>query len=744
MRWLLLGWGLLTGLGGAANVTAGPPAPAGVEDRVDAILARLTIEEKVGQLQQVSADIPPGPARDDVVAAIRRGQVGSVFDIHGARAVNALQRVAIGESRLKIPILFGYDVIHGYRTVVPVPLALASSWDPGVGEAAARVAAAETYAAGVRWTFAPMVDVARDPRWGRMVEGAGEDPFLGSAMARAQVRGFQGDDFGGPGRVAACVKHWVAYGAVEGGREYNSANVSERMLRTTYFPPFFAAKEAGVATFMSALNTIDGVPATANPFTLGTVLRGEWKFDGLVVADFKAVEQLVPHGLASDSAAAARLALMAGVDIEEKSLTYRDHLPELVRRQVVPLDRLDEAVRRVLRLKFRLGLFENPLADEGAEATAYLTPAAVAAARNLAGRSLVLLRNEANLLPIKPTVRSIAVIGPFAADPLNLLGPWHGAGRDVDAVTILDGIRAEAGRRPGPVTITTAQGCDPVENKEEIAAAVEVARRAELAVVVVGEPWTMSGEATSRSSLGLPGRQHDLVAAIQRVGTPVVVVLMNGRALTTDWEALGVSAVLEAWFPGVQGGPAIADALFGVTNPGGKLPITFPRAAGAIPWHYDHRNTGRPPAPTDKYTSKYIDLPLTPLYPFGHGLSYTRFEIGPPVLSSPTLPPDGRLTVSVGVRNVGDRAGDEVVQVYVQDVAASVARPIEELRGFERVALAPGEARKLRFELGPRELGFYNQAMSYIVEPGEFRVKVGSSSDRGQVATFHVVADHGK
>ncbi len=740
MRRPILLWGLLTSVGWQAVAADQPAVSSAVEARITALIAAMTVEEKVGQLSQVSADVPPGPARDAVLAAIRRGEVGSIFDIHGAQAVNTLQRVALAESRLKIPIVFGYDVVHGYRTIVPVPLGLASSWDPQVGEAAARVAAAEAWAAGVRWTFAPMVDIARDPRWGRMVEGAGEDPFLGAAMARSQVRGFQGSDIGARGQVAACVKHWVAYGAVEGGREYNSANVSERMLRTTYFPPFLAAREAGVATFMSSLNTIDGIPASANPFTLQTVLRDEWKFEGLVVADFKAVEQLIPHGLASDAADAARLAFTAGVDMEEKSLTYRDHLPDLVKRGVVPGDRLDAAVRRVLHLKFQLGLFERPLADEATENEAYLTAASRATAQRLAARSLVLLKNDGDLLPIKPGVRSIAVVGPLAHDKLNLLGPWHGAGRGDDAVTILDGIRAEVRERGDAIQITHAAGCKPEGDDEQIAAAVALVRQAELAVVVVGEPWTMSGEATSRSSLGLPGRQEDLVRAIQAAGTPTVVVLMNGRAITTDWDALRIPAVIEAWFPGVQGGPAVADALFGDTNPGGKLPITFPRTAGAIPWHYDHRETGRPAARSDKYTSKYIDLPLTPLYPFGHGLSYTRFTISPPTLTRTTIEPAGEVGVSVEVRNSGDRVGDEVVQLYLRDVAASVTRPIHELRGFERVSLEPGTAKIVRFTLGPKELGFYDPAMKFVVEPGEFQVTVGSSSVGGQTARFEVVA----
>ena len=738
--WRIVGVGCLSWLIGmeALGREVPPAAEVEVEAKVNALLARMTVEEKVGQLAQFSADFPDGPSRDAVIAAVRQGKVGSIFDLHGAKVTNAMQKVALEESRLKIPIVFGYDVIHGYRTVGPVPLALASSWDPRMGEEAARIGALEARAAGVRWTFAPMVDVSREPRWGRIVEGAGEDPFLGAAMARSQVRGYQGEDIGAGDRVAACAKHFVAYGAVEGGREYNSVDLSEHTLRTIYLPPFHAAQEAGVATLMSALNSINGVPATANPFTLDTILRREWGFTGLVVADFKAIEQLIPHGLASGPADAARLAFHAGVDMEEKSFIYTDHLAKLVNDGVVPTAKLDESVRRVLRFKHRLGLFDQPFADEASESQAILTPASRATARTLASRSLVLLRNEQAVLPIGPKVRSIALIGPFADDGLNLLGPWHAAGRGEDATTILAGIKAEVKERGGSINVEVATGCEPTGDKESIDAAVEVARRADLVVLVVGEPWTMSGEATSRSSLGLPGRQLDLVRAVVGAGKPVAVVLLNGRPLTVDWEALGVPSVLEAWFPGVEGGSAVADALFGDINPGGKLPVTFPRAVGEVPFYHNHLNTGRPGAVDDKYTSKYVDQPLTPLYPFGHGLSYTRFKLGQPTLSAPTIPLDGTVEVSVEVRNEGDRPGDEVVQVYLRDVAASVARPVQELCGFERVTLAPGEAKTLRFPLGASELGFYDRQMRFIVEPGEFLVRVGTSSDTLQTVTLQV------
>jgi beta-glucosidase len=489
------------------------------------------------------------------------------------------------------------------------------------------------------------------------------------------------------------------------------------------------------------LNDLDGIPASANPFTLRTVLRGEWGFDGPVVADYKAVGQLIPHGLAADGAEAARLAFTAGVDVEEESHLFGAHLPGLIARGEVPFGRLDEATRRVLRLKGCLGLFGHPFADEAAEAGAMLRPEARGAAREAAGLSLVLLKNEGDLLPLRPTVRSIAVLGPMADDRMSCLGPWHAAGRPEDAVTLLEGVRAEAALHEVPVRIAYARGCAAEgDDGRGIEEAARLARGADVAIVVVGEPWTMSGEATSRSSLELPGRQLDLIRAVHATGTPTVVVLMNGRPLTIGWVAGNVPSILEAWYPGVEAGHAIADALFGRVNPGGKLPVTFPRVVGQVPMYYNHMATGRPASPKDKYTSKYIDQPLGPLWPFGHGLSYTRFRLSGLALDAKEIAPDGRIGLSVDVKNVGDRAGDEVVQVYVRDVAASVVRPVRELRAFRRVTLTPGEARTLRFSLGPEDLGLYDRRMRYVVEPGEFRVYIGTSSVGGEEACFKVVA----
>jgi beta-glucosidase len=725
----------------ALTAAAQSPSTAHLEARVDALLARMTLEEKLGQLQQLGGDSKTGRLLEGQRDLVKAGRIGSFMDVRGARNVNEVQRMAVEGSRARIPILFGFDVIHGYRTIFPIPLGQASSWDPAAVEGAARIAAAEASAAGVRWTFAPMVDIARDPRWGRMAEGAGEDPYLGAAMARARVRGFQGDDYGTPDRVVACAKHWVAYGAVAAGREYNGADVSEWTLRAVYFPPFRAALDAGVGTFMTARNTVDGIPATANPFTIGRVLRGEWHFDGLVVSDYNAVKQLVAHGLASDEGEAARLALLAGIDMEEESRLFGAQGARLVGEGKVPAARIDESVRRILRLKVRLGLLEHPYADEDRERAVLLSREHLAAARALAGHSLVLLKNDGNVLPLRDGLRSIAVLGPLADDRESPLGHWRGDGRTEDVVSLRAGIEAKAAERGGTIRVAYAKGCEVEGDADDgIAEAVRLACDADAAIVAVGESARMSGEASSRTSLDLTGRQLELIRRVHATGTPTVVVLLNGRPLTIGWVAEHVPAILEAWFPGTQGGHAIADALFGDINPGGKLPVTFPRVVGQVPLSYNHLNTGRP-AGKSRYTSKYIDAPVTPQFPFGHGLSYTRFRLGNLRLDARRIRPDERIVVSVDVANVGDRDGDEVVQLYIRDVAASVVRPVRELRGFERVSLHPGQTRTVRFTLGPDDLGSFDQRMRFVVEPGAFQVFLGTSSTGGLEAAFDVMAE---
>ena len=708
-----------------------------VEKEIDALLARMTLEEKLGQLQQLDGEAN-GNFRAEHRDLTRKGLLGSTLNVRGAQRTNELQRIAMEESRLKIPLLFGFDVIHGYRTIFPVPLAEAGSWDPAAAERSAGIAAAEARSAGVQWTFAPMLDIARDARWGRIVEGSGEDPFLGAAMARARVRGFQGRDYSAPDKILACAKHWVAYGAAEAGRDYNTTDMSERTLREIYFPPFQASVEEGVGTFMSAFNDLNGVPSSANPFTLTKVLRGEWKFDGFVVSDYTAVQELIPHGLAANEKDAARLALNAGVDMEMVSRLYNRHGPELLSSGQLSQATIDEAVRRILRIKFRLGLFEHPYVDEARERAAILRPANLEAARAIAARSMVLLKNEHETLPLKKNLKSLAVIGPLADNQRDMLGSWTGDGNPGDVVTLLAGIK----QKISSVTkINYAKGCDIDSNSAEgFEEAVRAARESDAVIVAVGESAAMSGEASSRSSLDLPGRQLDLVKALHATGKPVVVVLMNGRPLTINWIAENAPAILETWFAGTEAGNAIADVLFGDLNPGGKLPVTFPRSVGQEPLYYNHMNTGRPPDANNKYTSKYLDVPWTPLFPFGYGLSYTQFRLSNLQLSAQHIRPNGRLIASVEVENIGQRAGDEVVQLYLRHVAASVTRPVRELKGFQRVTLKPGEKRRLEFTLAREHLGFYNREMQFVVEPGEFRIMVGASSadERELSASFTV------
>ena len=709
--------------------------PRNIEREIDALLARMTLAEKLGQLQQLDGE-GNGTFRPEHPDLIRKGLLGSTLNVRGAKNTNELQHVAMDESRLKIPVLFGFDVIHGYRTIFPIPLAEASTWDPASAQRSASIAAQEARDSGLRWTFAPMLDIARDPRWGRITEGAGEDPFLGAAFARARVRGFQGTDYGAPEKILACAKHWVAYGATEGGRDYNTTDMSENTLREIYFPPFKAAIDAGVGTVMSAFNDLNGVPASANPFTLTKVLRGEWNFDGFVVSDYTSVKELVNHGLAADDQDAARLALNAGIDMEMVSRLFNQHGSQLLKEGKVSQATIDEAVRRILRIKFRLGLFEHPYTDDAREKTSLLTSQNRAAARAIADRSMVLLKNERETLPLSKSLRSIAVIGPLADDHRSPLGWWSGDGKPEDTVTALMGIRAKV----SPATkVGYAKGCDTQgDSTEGFAEAVALARDSDVALVFVGESKEMVGEAASKSSLDLTGRQMDLVKAVQATGKPTIVILINGRPLTVGWIVENTPAVLEAWMGGTEAGNAIADVLFGDVNPSGKLPVTFPRSVGQVPIYYNHMNTGRPPETSNRYTSKYLDVPWTPQFPFGYGLSYTQFKITNLQLSVQRISATGRLTASAEIENVGKRSGDEVVQLYIRDVAASMTRPVKELKGFQRVTLQPGEKKRVEFLLTAEELGFWNREMRFTVEPGEFKVMVGPNSEDLIEATFEI------
>ncbi|MGW4386702.1 glycoside hydrolase family 3 N-terminal domain-containing protein [Streptomyces sp. NPDC004685] len=721
--------------------------PGPYEDKIKELLGRMTPEEKLGQLQQLSwnGDTGPGGGQtDQAEASARAGLLGSVLNIHGAAHTNALQRIAVEESRLGIPLLFGLDVIHGYWTTFPIPLAQAASFDPETARRDAEVSAKEARSQGVRWTFSPMMDVSHEPRWGRVAEGNGEDPCLTSAFAAAKVRGYQGRADGGElsddGRIAACAKHFVAYGGAEGGRDYNTVDVSEQRLRNLYLPPFRAAVEAGVATVMASFNTVAGVPAHGNPHTMNDVLKTEWGFDGFVVSDYTGVAELIAHGYAEDGADAARLALNAGLDMEMVSTHVVDHGTELLAQGRITMDRVDDAVARILQLKFALGLFENPYADESAEITGP-TREARAASRAVAARSMVLLKNDGELLPLRPVgTGSLAVVGPLA-DSADLHGTWGGPGAHrFPTVSVLDGIRAAA----PDVTVTHADG--------DVGEAVAAASAADLTVIVVGEESRLSGEACSRSDIGLPAGQEELIEAVAATGKPYAVVLFNGRPLALGAWLDTAPAVLEAWHPGIETGHAVADVLFGRVNPGGKLPVTFPRSVGQVPIYYNHENTGRPydpQTPDEHFRSRYLDLPQGPRLPFGHGLSYTSFSVSGPRLSRETISTTALLDegatveVTVTLTNTGDCIGDEVVQLYVHDVAASIAQPVRRLRGFERVTLAPGASTTVTFLLGTDDLGFWtnDRAGTFTVEPGRFDLYTGTSSETEDRATLRVVKD---
>ena len=717
-------------------------SPAGEEAFVEALLAKMTLEEKLGQLNQ-----PPGLGNDTGPKAmaggeeqIRKGQIGSLLGTHGAALTCRLQRVAVEKSRLGIPLMYGYDVIHGYRTIFPVPLAEAASFDPAEVENAARVAAVEATAHGIHWTYAPMVDIARDPRWGRIVEGAGEDPYLGSVVAAARVRGFQGKDLAADDTMLATAKHFVAYGAAEGGRDYNIADISERTLREVYLPPFKAAIDAGAQSVMAAFNEVGGVPMHANGGLIENVLRKEWGFDGVLVSDYTGVAELMAHGIAANRTEAGVQSLRAGVDVDMVSRIYEKEMPAAVRAKKLPLAYVDESVRRVLRAKYRLGLFQDPYryCDTTREKERTLTPEHRAAAREMARKSLVLLDNKHDTLPLSKQIRTLAVIGPLADLPAAMLGNWAGDGRAEDVITPLAGLRAAVGPQTKVLFAKGASIDD--DDTSGFDKALSIAREADAVVMFLGEHPDMSAEARNRTSLDLPGVQEKLALAVGQIGKPTAVVLLNGRPLSIGGLRESIPAIVEAWFPGVEGGPAIADVLFGDFNPAGKLPVTFPRNVGQVPIYYAHKNTGRPPKEGERYSSKYIDVPWTPLYSFGHGLSYTTFRYDGIALKQPKIKPDGQQEVTVTVTNTGKRAGHEVVQLYVRDDVASVTRPVKQLRGFRRIHLEPGQTQTVSFTLTPDDLAFYGADMKRVVEPGTFTVFAGGNSVDNLEAKFSVVA----
>ncbi|MBN1658898.1 MAG: beta-glucosidase BglX [Anaerolineae bacterium] len=729
--------------------TGGIPSEAEVTARVEALMGRLSIEEKIGQLTQIgAAAFLPGPNPEDI---IRKGGAGSVLWLNDTKQFNVLQKIAVEESPSKIPLLFALDVIHGYRTIFPVPLAMASSWDPSVAEQAQTVAAREARAAGLHWTFGPMVDIARDARWGRIVEGAGEDPFLGAVMAAAQVRGFQGPFLGAPDRIVACAKHFAGYGAADGGRDYDPVYLPEGLLRNVYFPPFEAALKAGVGTFMSAYMDLNDVPASGNHWLLGDVLRGEWAFPGFVVSDAFAVASLVTQGFASDGRDAAFRALSAGVDMDMASHTYAQHLAGLVEDGTLKLGVIDAAVRRILAIKVRLGLFEQPYVDESKLAQVIALPEHRQEARLAAQRSMVLLRNEGQLLPLSKSLRNVAVIGSLADSKEATEGSWLVFGHTPAAVTLLEGIRAKLpGARveyaPGPeigrdipswfenLNLEAKKVPQTPEQAETaFQTAVATADNADVVVMVLGENADMAGEAASRASLDLPGRQEELLKAVVALGKPVVLVLLNGRPLSIGWAAENVPAILEAWEPGSEGGHAVADILFGDVNPGGKLPVTFPRKGSHAPLYYA-RNLTHSPEGSLMYNPRYWDGLPTPLYPFGFGLSYTTFSITNLKVEAPQVKVGSSVAVTVDVTNTGSVVGDEVVQLYIHQKAGSDSRPMRELKGFQRVTLEPGETKMVTFLLGPAELGYWStSAGRWIQDAADLDIWVGADS----LATLH-------
>lgn len=732
----------------AAVAFGGCTGPVGYDDtdrKVDSLLKQMTLDEKIGQMSQFSCnwDVTGAIMPDDYREYLRKGMVGSILNGYTVAGIRRLQSEALEHSRLKIPILFGYDVVHGYRTIFPIPLGESCTWDPELMRQSAAIAAEEAAAGGINWTFAPMVDITRDPRWGRVMEGAGEDPYLGSLIARARVEGFQGDDLGSTKTVLACTKHFAAYGAAEAGRDYNTTDMSEHTLREVYLPPFRATVEAGVGSLMASFNEIGGIPATANRHLMTDILRGEWGFGGVLVSDYTGINELVPHGIAADEKEAGEKALNAGIDMDMTGAVYLKYLRRSLDEGRVSLRQIDDAVRRILRQKFLLGLFDDPYRylDSLRERETLGKPEFRAKAREIAARSIVLLKNDGGVLPLDPGSRmTVALVGPMVSERASLNGAWAGSGVREESVTLLEGLtKRYAGTA---IRFITAAGCDlTTDDRSGFAEAVTTARQADIVVAAMGEHYDWSGETASRSDITLPGAQRDLLRALEATGKPVVLVVLSGRPLDLSWEDAHLKAIVEAWYPGTTAGDAIADVLSGDYNPSGKLTMSFPRSAGQIPVYYNHKNTGRPAAPGQTgrcYRSNYLDIVNEPLYAFGHGLSYTTFNISEPTLDRDTFSAGGRITASARVSNTGGRDGEVVVQLYIRDVAASVTRPVKELKGFRKIALRKGEVQTVTFEVTEREIAFLNADFVRRPEAGEFRLWIAQSSDDdGRPAIFH-------
>ena len=713
-----------------------------IAQKVEELLSQMTLEEKAGQLSLRAGDIFfTGPMvnvkasnkYDDLIA---QGKVGGFFNLFGAEYVRNMQKIAVEKSRLKIPLLFGADVIHGFRTTFPIPLAESASWDLTAIEKSARIAAVEATAVGINWNFAPMVDITRDPRWGRVSEGAGEDTYLGSVIAKARVKGVQGQDLKAANTLAACVKHFAAYGAVFGGRDYNTVDMSERMLREVYLPPYKAAVDANVATLMTSFNELDGVPVSGSSFLLDKILRQEWDFKGMVVSDYQSVLEMIPHGIVADRASATKMGIEAGTDMDMEASMYLEDIPILVKEGKLDTAVVNRAVRRVLTLKYQLGLFDNPYiyCDVQREKKEVFSVEHRQIAQDVAKRSIVLLKNKDNLLPLSKTTGTIALIGPLADNKPDLNGSWSFFSRGDDPVTIREGIKKKLNPQS---KLLFAKGCEFYNNSTEyFAEAVKTAQQADVVVMALGESAVMNGEAGSRSILDLPGVQLDLLKEIHKTGKPIVLLLTSGRPLCIEWEDEHIPAILATWTLGTETGNAIAEVLFGDYNPSGKLPISFPRNVGQIPVFYSYKNTGRLYRGDYKehgservYQSKYRDTRNDPLYEFGYGLSYTNFEYSDIVLDKKSINMEETLTVSVNVSNTGKYAGEEVVQLYIRDMVGSVTRPVKELKGFQKISLKAGESKEVKFTLSKEDLSFYRFDISWGAEPGDFKVFVGTSSE---------------
>jgi beta-glucosidase len=713
---------------------------SGSNSKIDSLIKVMTLEEKVGQLSLFTSDWDvTGPTmRQGYKDDIRKGRVGAIFNAFTAKYTRELQEMAVNETRLHIPLLFGYDVIHGHRTIFPIPLGAAASWDLEAIEKSDRIAAEEASAEGLHWTFAPMVDIARDPRWGRVMEGSGEDTYLGSRIAEARVKGFQGKGVGDVNSVMACVKHFAAYGASQAGRDYHVVDMSDRMFREIYLPPYTAAINAGAATVMSSFNEYNGVPASGSKFLMNDLLRGELKFDGFVVSDYTSIMEMIPHGVASDTSSAAALALEAGVDMDMQSGFYEHSIAKLVKDGKLSEDVVNTSVRRILKKKFELGLFKDPYrySDPQREKNTVMRPEYLEAARDVARKSIVLLKNDKQTLPLSKSLKQLAVIGPLADARRDMIGSWSAAGDWKKAVTILEGVNGAVGSR---TRIVYAKGCNINDDSTKyFAEALRIARQSDAIVLAVGEGAWMSGEAASRATLGLPGVQQKLVEELSKTGKPMVVILSNGRPLAIGWIDGHVPAILETWFLGTQAGHAIADVLFGDYNPSGKLPITFPRSVGQVPIFYNMKNTGRPMDRNNKYTSKYLDEENDPLYPFGYGLSYTTFDYGEVTLDKTSITLSDDLAVKCKVTNSGRADGVETVQLYIRDLVGSVTRPLKDLRGFQKINLKAGESRDVSFIISNKDLSFFRRDMSFGSEPGKFEVYVGGNSRDLKAAAFEL------